>query len=433
MVCVAVMTITSLSAQLTSTKNTYSIYSMYGIGDIATQGSLATRSMGGAGVASRSSAMINLLNPASYSMSIPKGILMDIGVEGEMVTNTKLSDRSSYLAGNVHNISLQIPLAKGIGLGFGIAPYSTVGYYMNDYATNVDYGLFTYNYTGSGDITEVNLGVGVIVTKGLSIGASLKYYWGLLERYYSLSVTPITTSSSFSTALGMESVYVSNFKAQFGVQWDVMMQTNRRMTLGATYDLGGDITPEVDYLMISGSSADIVTITSKDLTEYQELKLPHRVNAGITYRDRKWHLAADFAYQAWGGDSQTLTSEGVEVAYVNSSTLKLGFEYIPNRMDARYKYKRFTYRGGARAGNYYQSFGGEKLPEWAITAGIGFPISMFGMSNVDLGVEYGGLGNMKSVIAGTERMNLIRQNSFKVSIGVTLFGDDYWFQRIKYD
>ncbi len=433
MVCVALVSTTTLFAQTTSTRNTYSIYSMYGIGDIATPGTLSMRSMGGAGVASRSSATINLLNPASYSMSIQKGILFDIGVETSYVTNTQNVGQSSYWAANIHNISLQIPLAKGIGLGFGIAPYSQVGYYLNDYEKVTDIGLLTYNYNGSGDITEANLGVGMIVTKGLSLGIAVKYYWGLLDRYYSLSVLPVTTSASYSTAQGLEGTYISKLKAQVGIQWDLLMETSRRITIGATYDVGGNISPAVDMIMTSGSANDIVEITTRDDVEYQVLNFPHQVNAGITYRDRKWHAVADFTYQAWSGNDVTLTSEGVEVAYENTATLKLGLEYIPNRIDTRSYAKRVAYRAGVRVGNYYQSFGGEILPQWAITAGAGLPISVFGMSNLDLGIEYGGLGSVKTVRTGSNSMNLIRQNYFKIAVGLTLFGDDYWFQRVKYD
>ncbi|MFR9553082.1 MAG: hypothetical protein SNH35_02425 [Rikenellaceae bacterium] len=433
MVCVVALFATTLSAQTTSTRNTYSIYSMYGIGDILTPGSLPSRSMGGTGVASRSSASINLLNPASYSIAIRKGILFDIGAEASLVTNTQNNAQSSYWAANLHNISLQIPVAKGMGIGFGISPYSTVGYYLNDYEKVTDMGLLTYNYNGSGEIIEANLGFGITVTKGLSLGVAVKYYWGLLDRYYSLSVLPITTSASYSTTQGLEGTYISKLKAQFGVQWDLMMTTSKRFTLGATYDLGGNISPAVDMIVTSGSAGDIVEITARDVVEYPVLNFPHQVNVGATYRDRKWQMAADFTYQAWAGNDITLTAEGVEVAYANNATLKMGVEYLPSRADTRYYYKRMSYRGGLRLGNYYQTFGGEILPQWAATAGVGFPISLFGMSNLDLGIEYSGLGSTKTVNTGSNSMNLIRQNCVKVSVGLTLFGDDYWFQRVKYD
>lgn len=433
MACVAMLLSTTLFAQSTSTKNTYSIYSMYGIGEIASQGTLSMRSMGGAGLASRSSASINLLNPASYSIALSKGILFDIGMEASLITNAQNSggevSKSQYMAANLHNISFQVPVAKGLGLAFSLAPYSTVGYYLNEYDTDVDTGLITYSYSGSGDITEVKLGLGWNVTKGLSIGVAAQYYWGLLDRYYSVSILPITTSKTYSTTQGLSSLYISKFKAQFGVQWDAMYKTNQRLTFGATYDMGGNIAATEELMVVSGSSSDVASIVGKDAVAYPELNFPHQYSLGVTYRDRKWNAALDFTYQDWSGNSSTLTTEGVSVAYENVGHVKLGLEYVPNRVDSRKYMKRVAYRVGARLGNYYQSFGGQSLTQWSTTAGIGLPINIFGMSNIDFGVEYGGLGTMKSV----ESLNLVRQNYFKFAVGITLFGDDYWFQRIKYD
>ena len=56
----------AVSAQ-TSSINAFSPYTMYGIGEQNTPGTLQMRSMGGAGVAMRSVSTVNLLNPAAYS------------------------------------------------------------------------------------------------------------------------------------------------------------------------------------------------------------------------------------------------------------------------------------------------------------------------------------------------------------------------------
>ena len=63
-VAAAVMLPYAVSAQ-TSSINAFSPYTMYGIGEINTPGTLPMRSMGGAGVAMRSTGTVNLLNPAA--------------------------------------------------------------------------------------------------------------------------------------------------------------------------------------------------------------------------------------------------------------------------------------------------------------------------------------------------------------------------------
>ncbi len=439
MACVAIMFATTLFAQTTATKNTYSIYSMYGLGDLATQGTLKTRSMGGAGVASRSGISINLLNPASYSIAISKGILMDIGGEGGVTSNVQEQASgkaaSTFGMAKLNDIALQVPITKNFGFGFSVAPYSTIGYYVEDSAYDMEtyQNYLLYNHQGSGDITEVKLGVGLQVAKGLHIGVAAQYYWGMLTRYYSLTIMPIMTSTSYSSALGVDSYYFSKVKAQIGVQWEALTLPNHRLIFGATYDMGGNLSPELTEIMMSGSSSDVVSFYAKDQETYPEINLPHKVTAGAYYFGKKWAAAADINYQDWSNNASTITTDGVRIAYHRVCQVKLGVEYVPNMMDVRTYYKRMAYRFGVRAGNYYKTVAGQLMPQWAVTAGVGLPMGMLSLSNVDVGLEYGSMGLNKTVGSGDAKLNLIKQNYFKVALGITLFGDDYWFQRPKYD
>ena len=51
--------------------NSYSPYSMYGIGDISKFGTAYNKSMGGVGIATRDKRNINILNPACCSKTFP--------------------------------------------------------------------------------------------------------------------------------------------------------------------------------------------------------------------------------------------------------------------------------------------------------------------------------------------------------------------------
>lgn len=439
MAAIAIMFATTLFAQTTATKNVYSIYSMYGIGDLATQGTLPTRSMGGAGLALRNGASINLLNPASYSVAVQKGILMDFGAEGGVATNSQPQasglNSSTYGMAKLNNIAIQVPITKDLGVGFSVAPYSTIGYYIEDSSYDMSTGgnYMVLNHQGSGEITEVKLGVGYKLAKGLHVGIAAQYYWGQLTRYYSLSLYPIIGSTNFSTAQGVDSYYFSKVKGQVGIQWEAIAEPTKRLIFGATYDLGGNLAPELTKLMMSGSSTDLIYFYATDEEIYPEINIPHKLSVGGMYQTKKWSYAADATYQDWSDNNSTITTEGLEVAYRKVAQVRLGVEYIPNRMDVRTYYKRMSYRFGVRAGNYYKSVDGQRMPQWAITTGIGMPMGMLSLSNVDIGLEYGSAGSHKTVGSGDAAVNLIKQNYFKVSVGITLFGDDYWFQRPKYD
>ena len=94
-----------------------------------------------------------------------------------------------------------------------------------------------------------------------------------------------------------------------------------------------------------------------------------------------------------------------------------------------------AYRLGFRYGGYYQSYQGEKIDQYAITAGFGFPIRFLGASAIDFGVEFGGRGSLKSVNSSISnaKIGLIKQQYIKFAIGLTKYGEDYWFVRTKYD
>ena len=106
-----------------------------------------------------------------------------------------------------------------------------------------------------------------------------------------------------------------------------------------------------------------------------------------------------------------------EVAYTNTSMVKVGVEYTPNYYDVRRFMKRWAYRAGFRYGTYNQTYDGNKIGEYAVTLGVGVPVKFLGSSTIDVGVEYGRRGyNLSgfSLFAGAEN-------------------GEYWFRRPKYD
>jgi hypothetical protein len=87
-------------------------------------------------------------------------------------------------------------------------------------------------------------------------------------------------------------------------------------------------------------------------------------------------------------------------------------------------------------GNYYQTFYGEQINTMAVTAGLGFPIRLWGSSSINVGFEYGRMSTPKSVVVGGQKIGLTTQNYFKLSLGFSLFShdtNDYWFVRQKFD
>ena len=442
------------SAQ-TSSVNAYSPYSMYGPGELLTPGSVQMRAMGGVGIAKRSITNVNTLNPAAASIAPQKSFLFEVGVDATHYRNNQVKfgpdgsrlnkARTVYNTVNIHNISLLFPLAKSLGVSFAIAPYSSVGYKMKvpdeEQDNWADSGRVMYGYSGEGDISEVKLSVGWAPWRNFSIGVAAKYFWGSIDRTYVTEVThKITGSGAFNATRGVDNYVVNNFKMQAGVQWNAILNETRILTVGATYDLGGRLNPKrKSYVYTDNTINSINPFPVRNDLQTLELVVPHQVGVGLFYQDRIVAWGLDYNYAAWGANNSSFSenaSYDLPVQYVDTHTIKAGFEITPRRNDVRNYLNRMSYRVGARLGNYYQSFGGARINQMAITAGIGFPVKVWGSSSVNIAFEYGRMSSPKSVQIDARKVGLTTQNYYKISIGFDLFSvdtSDYWFVRQKFD
>ena len=447
-VAAAVMLPYAVSAQ-TSSINAFSPYTMYGIGEINTPGTTQMRSMGGVGVAMGTPGKINLLNPAAYSTIPQKSFLFSFGLEGQNYYNSQkvdnVSKNTAYNTFNFHDIAFQMPVAKKLGLGFSLTPYSSVGYrtkYTQDFDPNDPVwgqcGTRAVRLSGRrrrdggqgrpglGDFQEFLVGCRGAV---------------LLGRHRpQLRDDPRRRSRATEPSrrrVGSDNYSISSIKGQVGVLWKAIMNQKRMLTFGATYDFGGNLNPDVTSRIYIG---DLYNSTVKGDTTHLALALPRQLSVGAYYMTSKWTLGLDYVYQNWTGGNKATEMTGVsgpdksayEVAYTNTSMVKVGVEYTPNYYDVRRFMKRWAYRAGFRYGTYNQTYDGNKIGEYAVTLGVGVPVKFLGSSTIDVGVEYGRRGYNLS-----ERLGLVRQQYFKFSVGFSLFAGaengEYWFRRPKYD
>ena len=425
--------------------NTYSPYSMYGMGELATPGDVIMRSMGGVGIAMYSYDKVNLLNPAAYGNMSRKSFIFNFGVDAGHYRNEQMkygassSIKTAYNSINFHEIAFQMPLAENLGFGFSLTPYSSVGYKMfrQDSSDPIlgNVGRALYQWDGEGDVTEVKAGIGWRPFKRFSIGVAALYYWGDITRNYkSLVPDIITGSGSYSSTTGVDEFVVSRFKAQFGLQFHPIMNNKRILSIGATYDLGGGLAPELTQKVYVDN---LLQTTVRDKSDKTALRLPSQIAAGVFYQTNAIRMGVDYVYQNWGdenGDYAEDFGKGVKVAYADTHTLKVGFEIVPRAVDVRNYFNRMSYRLGARAGDYYQTFEGTSIKQYAVTAGLGFPVRLFGNSSINVGFEYGMRRPDKKIVTiEGVKTGLIKQDYFKLSLGLSLFGEDRWFQRYKFD
>ena len=443
------------SAQ-TSSINAYSPYSMYGVGELLTPGSAQMRSMGGVGIAVRNYGEINVLNPAAASIAPQKSFLFDVSFDGTHFRNSQPKFDANgietskamaiYNTANIHSVALTFPLAQRVGLSFSIAPYSSVGYKVKTTDENedtwADIGRVRYGHDGEGDISEVKLSLGWAPWQKFSVGVAAKYYWGSLMRSYQTSATNVVTGSGvYASTEGVDTYNVSNIKFQLGLQWSPIQAETKSFTLGATYDFGGKLNPKKEsYVETNNVINSINKNPIREEIDALELRVPHQLGVGMFFRNRKMAVGADYVYASWGGNNsgyaENTTPSTVDVRYVDTHTVKLGFEFTPRANDVRSYLNRIAYRAGVRAGNYYQSFGGEKINTFAVSVGLGMPLKIWGISTMNIGFEYGCMSSKNHMMLDAKKVGLVKQESFKITLGFSLFSADtadYWFVQQKYD
>ncbi|MDR0907873.1 MAG: hypothetical protein LBM63_04645 [Rikenellaceae bacterium] len=422
--------------------NAYSPYTLYGLGNLNYTGSTIFSAMGGASIGYRSEfdLKVNTTNPASLSGLPRKTFFFDVGLTGSNVYLKQYAShhnsdilqlrQSSYNTFNISNITIAFPIAKRLAMSLNVAPYSAVGYRIQrdetDPAVLANLGSVSYYYTGEGDINEAKASLGWEPFKGLSIGAEFIYLWGNIDRKYQTYIRPYTGSGSYNNETnsftGTTNEQVGRVFGGFGLQFTPINKEKTMLTLGATYRLGGKLGSEVtDYIPSGNVYSDIVRLDTLPSVNY----IPQSIGVGVFFQRPKFAIGADYIYEDWARNNSFDADNNV--GYVNTNTFKLGMQFTPNRYDVRRFFNRLTYRVGFRYNDYYLQVKGQRMNEKAVTFGVEVPFKMMSVSSLNVGVELGERGTLRS--------DLIRERFFKINVGVMLFGRDYdyWFEKYKYN
>lgn len=413
------------SAQ-TSSLNTFSPYTMYGLGDMAVGGSAFNRPMGGIGVALRTPYQYNYQNPASMSAIPRQTAIFNFAGEGKNIYPKNASSSTTYNTFNLHDLGLAVPLGKGVGLGFSLTPVSSVGYTTriieNMPSITENIGSTIYNYAGDGGITQVAMSLGVNVAKGFSLGASMNYWFGDIERQYNAMMTDYISGAIYRSVASTEKQNLSKILFTLGGQYTFRTGKNHTLTIGATYQPKVTARMKQENLTLSYSPSAMDTIYSAN-TRWN-MNIPGKVAAGLCFQTGKFVAAFDYSRQNWKGAFEI--PQGQNITLGTQQDYRLGFSYTPSQFDIRNALKRWTYKIGVRYSDSYLIKNGNQLHDAAVSLGVDFGLVRRGFSRVGIGIEYGQRG---SRAAGQ-----VRERYFNFVVALSLFGDNqYWFVRQKYN
>lgn len=405
---------------------TKSPYSQYGLGILSDQSQGFNRGMSGLFQGFRSGNQVNMQNPASYSAVDSLSMIFDVGVSGQITNFKEGGAKVNAKTANFEYVTALFRIFPKFGASIGLVPYTNVGY---SYSTTQQIGssstTSTMQFSGEGGLRQAYLGLGYEFFKGFSLGANISYFWGS----YKKDITVLSSDDAVKTLSKTYDADVSSYKLDLGVQYRHSLTKTDELTFGATFGLGHKLgsDPSLTVMTLDGQTG--VMSASVD-TVHNGLSIPMTIGAGIAYsRNKSLFFGADYQLMRWGAESFPVVNENtnnyelVNNYYKDRHKVTVGAEWLPNRMSRRFL-NRVQYRVGASYATPYYNINGQDGPkELTVSAGFGIPLvnSWNNRSVLNISFQW----------ANLSAKNLVTENSFRVTIGLTF--NERWFAKWKVD
>ena len=403
------------SLVLIAQEGTSSPYSFYGIGDIKFKGTVENRSMGGISVFPDSIHM-NLQNPAHLASL--KLTSFAIGTTYATTKSRSEIDDAKAKRTTLDYLAIGIPVGK-LGIGFGLIPYSSVGYKLQKLSSDAT-PIFS-RYTGIGGVNKVFIGIGYKLTKKINIGADLQYNFGTIK----------TTNLRFQEGLqyGTRENNASDIRGvnlDLGLTYQTKVNSKYSFFSSLSYTpeakitLGNSRTIEIIQFLSSGA----VSVIEQDKIPVQDttIKLPAKLALGSGFGEvKKWLIGGEITFLKNSVISNRFTDINGS-AFENSIRYSVGGFYIPNYNSYSNYVKKMVYRGGIRYENTGLVIQNKSITDFAANFGLGLPLGGT-FSNINIGLEVGK--------RGTVYYNLVEENYVNLSIGLSL--SERWFVKRKFD
>lgn len=404
-----------------SQTNTGSPYSLNELGEINFLGNVSNLSMGGIDSAI-DSIEFNINNPSSLAKLKTTNYLIGTFYKSTGISNLNSTDNIN--TANINYIAVGIP-TKRFGFGFGVLPYSSVGFNLQtteDYntANSINSRLFG----AEGNINRAFVSIGFPLLKYISLGASANYNFGKFN-YEKFNLIENVNYGIFSNS----SSEISGFTYNFSSNLSIPINNDLRLNLVYSFYPEGNLNSfNIESLYTSNTSS----ITLESLGDFVDVDLNSRglentklpvpkksiYSLGLEKKN-SWFIG--FQYESkLSSNFENVFLDTQSVSYRDANSLSIGGYIIPDSSSLISYWKRVKYRFGIK--NEKKSIIVNNLPvnQFSLNLGLGLPIA--GLSKANLGLEIGKVGDNDS---------LVKENYFALRLGLSL--NDVWFIKRKYN
>ena len=403
-----------------SQTNTGSPYSLNELGEINFTGNVSYQSMGGID-SSIDSIEFNINNPSSLAKIKTTNYLIGTFYKSSSISNSLLKE--NIKTSNINYIAIGIPV-KNFGFGFGVLPYSSVGFNLqttDEY--NEDNSISSRLFGAEGNINKAFLSVGIPFLKYFSLGASANYNFGKFN-YEKFNLMNGVNYGVFSNSSSEITGFTYNFSS------NVLIPLKNDLSLSLLFSLYPQ--GELDsYNIESLYTSNASSISLESLGDFVDIDLDARglENTKLPVPKKSIYSIGLEKKNSWfiGAQYENKLSSGFEnvfldirnVSYRDANSISFGGYFIPDSSSLVSYWKRVKYRFGIK--NDKKSIIVNNLPinQFSLNLGLGLPIA--GLSKANLGLEIGKIGND----------DLIKENYFSLRLGLSL--NDVWFIKRKYN
>lgn len=403
-------------------QNTYSPYSIFGLGDVNGMDLAHNIAMGGVGISTGNPFHLNNKNPALLTHNRVVVFEIAITTENKKLRTTDLSQTN--FTGGLGYLAFGFPVIRDKWtISFGLMPLTTVNYKSNDLGFVPETtSLLSTTYDGSGGVSQAYFATGLALLKGLSVGFRAAYLFGNIRQEKEFFVQ----ETSYITA-GVERNSFADVTFGLGAAYSLALKENENfLNLGITYDIGGDQSvTRLERLERRDRSNDLLSpideppyLITDDLKG--SIKFPSKLGLGIAYEKKlRWMVGADITLENW---SDYRNFDGESEGLVDRKEIGIGGSYIPDAFSVDNYLKRISYMVGF---NYQQTpylVNNQEIKDFGINFGVTLPLR--NLSRLSLAFRVGE--------RGTTDNQLIKERYFRAYLGITV-NDNKWFIRRKFD
>ena len=363
-------------------------FSKFGPGDFYSSNFQSNFSRGGIGASSYSGNTLNPINPATYSqLTLTTG---ECGIYSTTNFVNHNNESSFFSYANLSSFGLGLPLKKGMGLAFGLAPYSKQNYEHSYSDTLSDSSPVEYIYSGDGGLSKVFIGYGLEI-KGLSFGFNGHYIFGRLNS--TKKVKHPTDNPSIYNSLRIRNFSnVGGFGFNTGIQLNIDLADKQYLKLGGAFELGkeystlnytmGNYFNEQPHLSKPEKLGDVEVHLTDNIIDTREtpfegkIVLPSQIQFGISAGEyEKWEMSIEFRHN----DLSTFQLNNETSNLGNKNAFIFGSRIVPNSkaLGKSNYWKTITYSLGGFIGNSGYFVNNSELQEVGINFAFGLPMKKF--------------------------------------------------------